>query len=424
MASDRLIRNMLFLVTFIQVALTANPFPDLSNHQLLGPVADGNLAGQLLEVLVTAMLGVYVYARRLALVLRAVTPILIAAFGWFVVSALFSVHPGLAARRLMLAAFTIFKASAFLLLPQDRYHFARLLAAAAAIVLVLCYFGVVFMPERSIHQAVDVAEPELQGNWRGFFTHKNGAGAAMVMIIFFGIYIARLYAALYGGAIMIFAFIFLIFTESKSPAMLLPAVLIVSFALNFVRNQACRIFIVLSVPLTIGMLTVGSVELDGIHAIAAKIVSDPTFTGRNVIWRFALDHIAQRPIVGYGYQAFWQTGELLNAWTYLESWGYRASDAHNGFLNMAVMTGVVGLLLSMLWIIGQPIMDQNRTPFYKLDSALNLMFLQIWLFAIYLSGFESDVFSGGSVLWFMTVVAITGFRYQSTAEYNSGDCHG
>jgi O-antigen ligase len=417
MGNDRLIRGVLFLAAFMQVALTANPFPDLSSQQPLTAAEDGHLLGQLLELAITAILGVYVYVNRLDVVLKALTPILVATFIWFFVSALLSLHPGLAARRLVLAALTIFKAAVLLLLPQDRKHFGNLVALAALMVLVLCYLGVIFMPEFSIHHANDVAEPELQGNWRGFFTHKNGAGAAMVLLVFFGIYVARSGALIAGIVISTLAGIFLIFTESKSPMMLLPLVLAVSGVLNRVHYPAVRALVIASVPLTICVMTIGSVEFDSIHAAVASVLADPTFTGRNVIWRFALDHIGQRPIVGFGYQAFWQTSELLNAWTYLESWGYRASDAHNGYLNVALTTGIVGLVLSLLWIFGQPLLDQIRTPECKRDVALNTMFLQIWLFALYLSGFESDIFSGGSIVWFMTVFAVLGFRFQSNAEY-------
>jgi hypothetical protein len=48
------------------------------------------------------------------------------------------------------------------------------------------------------------------------------------------------------------------------------------------------------------------------------------------------------------------------------------------------------------------------------------LFIQIWLFGLCLSATESELFSGGSSLWFMTVVAIIGMRYQATAEVARG----
>ena len=416
-SSDRLIRSALFLVVFLQIWLTATPFPDLSDPGLLDPISDGNFIGQVLAVLVTGLLAAFVFAHRPNLLLKAASPALIVTFLWFVCSAAVSSHAELAARRLVLAAFIIFQAAVLLLLPQERNHFARLLAAGALIVLALCYAGVIFMPELSIHQSSDVAEPEIAGDWRGFFTHKNGAGASMAILVFFGIFIGRSLNLVLGTMIVALAWGFLLFTHSKSPISLLPLVLILSFVLDRLRNPVAKFVAAIGMPIVIGILTVGSVEFDAVHALVDKLVSDSSFTGRNDIWRFTLDHIAERPVFGFGYQAFWRTSELVNSWTYLESWGYRASDAHNGFLNIAVMTGLVGLAVSMAWIFVQPFLDQLRTPRGRIDPALNMMFLQVWLFGLSVSGFESELFNGGSVVWFMMAVSIIGLHFQATTQY-------
>jgi O-antigen ligase len=415
--NDRLVRSVLFLAMFFHLWLTASPYPDLSDAKAIEAAAEGNLVGQALALFLTGSLAVFAFANRLHLVLKAVTPVLIVIFLWFACSALLSQHPALAARRLVLASFVIFQAAMFILLPQDRTHFARLLTIGALVVLVLCYAGVIFAPELSIHQNNDIAEPQLAGNWRGFFAHKNGAGASMGILIIFGIYIFRTFSGLLGSLIIALAAVFLFFTESKSPIALLPLALAFSFAFVRLRSPAAKFVTAISVPAIIATLTIGSVEFDVVKALVAKLMSDPTFTGRNDIWEFTLHHIAERPIFGFGYQAFWGTSELVSNWTFLESWGYRASDAHNGYLNIAVMTGLVGLALAMGWAFVQPFRDHVRTAVDRVDPALNMMFVQTWLFALYLSGFESELFNNGSVVWFMASASIIGLRLQATTDY-------
>jgi hypothetical protein len=73
---DRFIRGALFLATFLLVCVTATPFPDLSDPALLNGALDGNLTGQVLTVLLTGSLALFVLAKRLSLVLKAITPIL------------------------------------------------------------------------------------------------------------------------------------------------------------------------------------------------------------------------------------------------------------------------------------------------------------------------------------------------------------
>jgi O-antigen ligase len=415
--NERLVRTVLFMAIFFQLWLTASPFTDLSDPKTLMPDAEGNLISQVLAVISTGTLAGFAVAKRLHLVLKAITPILVLTFLWFGCSALLSLHTGLSARRVVLATFVIFQAAMFLLLPQDRTHFVRMLTFGSLVVLIICYAGVILAPGLSIHQATDIAEPQLAGNWRGFFAHKNGAGAGMGILVISGIYIFRTFNRALGSLIITLAAVFLFFTESKSPIMLLPLALLFSVVVMKLRSPTVKFVIAISVPVIICVLTIGSVASDAIYAVVEKLMSDPTFTGRNDIWEFALDHIAQRPFVGFGYQAFWGTSELVNSWTWTESWGYRASDAHNGYLNIAVMTGLVGLALALGWAFVQPFLDHLRTPAKTVDRALNLMFVQIWLFGLYLSGFESELFNNGSVVWFMTAAAIIGMRFQTTAEY-------
>jgi O-antigen ligase len=413
---ERLVRDGLFLATFLLTWFTVTPFPDLGEQQSLAASTGGDLLGQVAMMLLTGALAAFALVKRLWLVPRAVTLPLILIFAAFAVSALHSSYPDVAARRLLLGAFIVFQASVLLLLPCGREHFARLLTIAAIIILAACFFGVAFIPHFSIHQATDVAEPELAGDWRGFFTHKNGAGAGMVLLIFIGIFVYRTWSGFAGICIIVFAGIFLYFTHSKSPMNLLPVVLGLSYLIPRVRSPLVALALILGLPLALNLATVGSVMFSPIHDLLTHVMSDPTFTGRNVIWSFALDHVAQRPLFGFGFESFWGMPDLIADWNYLESWGYRASNAHNGYLNLAVTTGLVGLALSLWWMIAQPFADYWRGRILGTDRALTTLLLQIWLFALCLGGFESDFFAGGSALWFLTVTAIVGLRFQTLAK--------
>lgn len=413
---ERLVRNILFLATFLLTWFTASPFPDLSDPKLLEPQTSGDLLGQIWMLLITGALAAFVLLKRPPLVGRIVTVPLAATFVAFAISAALSSYPDVALRALVLAGFIIFQASTILLLPCGRKHFARLLAVAAVVILAACYIGVAFFPHYSIHQASDIAEPGLAGDWRGFFAHKNGAGAAMAVLIFVGIFVYRSCDRAVGIAIVVFAGIFLEFTHSKSPRNLLPLILVLSYLIPRLRSPFLAGGLVVLLAVTLNLLTVGSVMFSPIGDLVGAVLPDPTYTGRDVIWRFALDHVAQRPLFGFGFASFWRMPDLTAEWNYLKSWGYRASDAHNGYLNIAVTTGLVGLLLSMLWVVGQALVDYRRALLRGADQALTTLFLQIWLFGLCLGCFESVFFSGGDCVWFLIVATIVGFRFLSLAN--------
>ena len=89
----------------------------------------------------------------------------------------------------------------------------------------------------------------LAGDWRGFFTHKNGAGAGMALLIFIGIFVYRAWNRFGGIPIVVPAGIFLYFTHAKSPINLLPVVLLLSYVIPRVRSARDVLALVLGVPI-------------------------------------------------------------------------------------------------------------------------------------------------------------------------------
>jgi O-antigen ligase len=413
---DRFVRGALFLACFLLASLTASPFPDLGNPALLDPIGEGNRLGQISVIVLTMTLGVFVLTKARWVVARVLTPALVLTLAWFAVTAFASAYSDLALRRLVLAVFTIINAAALLVLPADREHFGRLLAIGALIILAISYLGVLLIPHLSIHQATDVIESALAGAWRGPFGHKNGAGAMMVMLIFIGIFVTRTVSLATGLIIIAGAAIFLPFTASKSPIGLFPFVLVLSFAVLWLRSAPARCVLVIGAVVIANLLTIGTVAIEPVGKLLAAVVSDSSYTGRDEIWQFAIDHVLKKPITGFGFQAFWGTGDLLFNWSVNESWGLRASDAHNGYLNIAVMTGLVGLALTLVWVVLQPLTDLAAARHKRFDPALTMLFVQIWIFGLLLSSVESVLFSGGDMLWLMMIVSIIGLRLQRVSQ--------
>jgi O-antigen ligase len=238
-----------------------------------------------------------------------------------------------------------------------------------------------------------------------------------VLLIFIGIFVYRAWNRLAGVLIAVLAGIFLYFTHSKSPINLLPVALLLSYLVPRQRSAFLALGLIVGVPFVLNVLSVGSVMFAPIYYLIAHLMSDPTYTGRNEIWQFALAHVAQRPLFGFGFESFWGMPDLVTDWNYLESWGYRASDAHNGYLNIAVTTGLVGLSLALWWMVAQPFADYRRALAQGgADRPLTILFLQIWIFTLCLGCYESVFFAGGSGMWFLMLAAIIGLRFQTLAK--------
>ena len=71
---------------------------------------------------------------------------------------------------------------------------------------------------------------------------------------------------------------------------------------------------------------------------------DPTLTGRTEIWAAVIPDIWQRPLVGWGYAAFWTTDNSA-AWEISNALHWWVPQAHNGVLEILLSAGLVGAIV-------------------------------------------------------------------------------
>jgi O-antigen ligase len=411
-AVDMLIRSLLFAAVFLALWISFHPFPSLEDP--LEVTEAGDIANQVgysaLFVLLAAWTLVH-HPQRLLLLVR---PVLIATLLWFALTVVLSWDPSLSARRFAFALVTLGIAGMVLLLPKNPRHFGDMMAAVTLIVLIACYLGVMFKPALAIHQASDMIEPELAGDWRGLFGHKNDASAAMVVFVFVGIFVARVRGFGVGAIILALALPFLFFTHSKTAMAAMALAYAISIVVSRVRTPAAGIIVALSVLIGLNLISIGSVYIVPIRTLVDAIMSDPTFTGRTDIWKFALDHVALRPITGYGFSTFWGTDQVFYGMAGT-TWANTASHAHNGYLDLALTIGIPGTVLVTLWLFVLPLFDYYRARPEPLSGPLQVLFLRICLFAAYESCFETMFTEVGS-LWLILFTAVFGLRYLSVSR--------
>jgi exopolysaccharide production protein ExoQ len=94
---------------------------------------------------------------------------------------------------------------------------------------------------------------------------------------------------------------------------------------------------------------------------------DATFTGRTRIWPVVRDIISTRPWLGQGWGAVWGTTPLhlqIN-----RSVGFEIAHSHNGYLDIQLQVGAVGLALLLLVILLTAV--RGAAFFLKSDSSLS-----------------------------------------------------
>lgn len=408
------IGTALFMATFLFFWVSLTPFVDLTGAAVLDPSAGNsnrlNQIASLLLFFATLAYGVTHPMRHVILQPRLLLGLL---FFWFVAVSLIGAHPMLGIKAVILAIIVTINASIYLLLPSSERHFARMLGIGTLIVLALSYYGIVFKPTLAIHQASELREPMNAGLWRGHFPHKNSAAAAMVVAAFLGLFVWSVWSRLAGAAIVVLAFVFLLHTGGKTSTAMLPAILLVAFV--FERFRFLRIPIVVGGLVLFNVLAVGAAAFRPLGDFIASLGIDATFTNRADIWRFAFSQLAERPLTGYGVKAFWQTSELVHSGGTIETWAVAAANGHNSYLDIALMTGIPGLILTLIWLVALPLRRIARLDPQTERAPLTRLYTRIWLYALFNACLESLFFEGGNMLWFTLLVALYGFTLQGSA---------
>lgn len=412
-------RCLVAVASLLLVMVTLDPFPDLRNPDVT-TIVGGRMAVTYVSWGLLAAVAVLFAARTDAPALKTlVTPLHLCLVGWLLINIVLSESRGVSMQRFVLLVSMTSLAVLLPLLPPTQRSFNLCLGAAALVLLALCYLGVLLAPQYSIHTALDVTEPQLAGDWRGSFGHKNIASPVMTILVYVGIYLSAVGSFVMGPVIAVLAGLFLIFTGGKTSSVLCLAVYVLA-SLVYVTPSLWLKRIICFVPLiAMNLLTVGSVLSAGLGAMTRLLPLDPTFTGRSAIWEFALAAVAEKPIVGHGYAAFWDDVTARQTAQGAE-WATSAAHSHNSYLDLAVSIGLPGLLLVIMVFVLAPLGNFQSAQAHSRSGALAKLFLTVWLFGLYYGTTETFLLELQNPIWFMFALAAAGLhflaRFQCVAQ--------
>ncbi|KSV66259.1 exopolysaccharide biosynthesis protein [Sinorhizobium sp. Sb3] len=408
------IGTVLFMATFLFFWITTTPFIDLTGAAVLDPSAgNSNRLNQIVSLALFAGMFAYGLAHPMRRIILQPRPLLAVLYIWFLFVSAISAYPMFGVKGTVLAVMVTINASIYLLLPASERHFAKMLGIGTLFMLSVAYYGILFKPTLAIHQASELREPMNAGLWRGHFPHKNSAAAAMVIAAFFGLFVMNVWSRLAGLVIVVLSFNFLLHTGGKTSTAMLPAIVLLAWV--FERLRYLRIPIVIGGVGLFNLFAVGSAVFKPLSDFVTELGIDATFTNRADIWRFAFTALAEQPITGYGFKAFWQTSELVNSGGSIETWAVAAANGHNSYLDIALTTGFPGLLLTVIWLLVLPLRNIARLAPAVEHSHLTRLYIRVWLYTIFNAGLESLFFEGGNLLWFTFLFSLYGLHLQSRA---------
>lgn len=306
---------------------------------------------------------------------------------------------------LQTSLFGVYLASRFSLKEQ-----VRIVAWALGIAAVFSLLYTLGAPGAGIEQGVH------SGSWRGPLMHKNMFARLMVVSAVPPLLVAmstRKYSYFW-WAVFAFTIGMIILSTSKT-ALVILLTLIVLVPLY----RALRWSDSLAIPFFITIILIGGSVATWVvgnwENFLFSLGRDPTLSGRTYIWEAVTDKIWERPWLGYGYQAFWiEGGESSYVWRAVR---YKVYQAHNGFLNLGVELGLLGLLFFGLSILFTYIRAINWARFGKTSESL-------WpiIYATFLPMYnytESTIVEQNSLYWVLFVAISLSLKRVSIANIRS-----
>lgn len=111
----------------------------------------------------------------------------------------------------------------------------------------------------------------------------------------------------------------------------------------FLRSRPSMIYLLITAMVGV---TFFALFMDPGGSLVETLGKDPTLTGRTAIWNLVLE-LHTNPLLGTGYESFWLGSRLQHVWDVYPG----IQEAHNGYLEVYLNLGCCGLALLLFIIV-------------------------------------------------------------------------
>ncbi len=276
-------------------------------------------------------------------------------------------------------------------------RFVTLLAIAAGIAAVFSLAVIFAVPGYGRMQV------DYPGAWQGIFGDKNRLGQFMALGVLAFIPLVR---ELRGGrrvaAFAGFAACALVLLGSQSLTAALVAVLCSLLVLTLYAGSANRAAFVAFATVAIVAASFGTAMAFNVNldAVAGAFGRDATLTGRTGVWPYVLGAIADHPYLGFGYASFWRPDGAFVQYIPTDL-GWRPYHAHDGFLELTLDVGVIGLVIFAALLVLALVRALRRL--HDTDAAFAPLPLAILVYYIAVNVTESAIAKYNELNWIVFV---------------------
>jgi len=178
------------------------------------------------------------------------------------------------------------------------------------------------------------------------------------------------------------------------------------------------VLLMVMVPACFCLYLILSFGFDMNGQMAGAIGKDPTLTDRTAIWTVLLS-MHTDPLLGTGYESFWLGPRL--EWFWLNSGLGHLNEAHNGYLEVYLNLGLIGLFFLGAFVIASyRTVCRRLRPFSRLTSLTLALWIVMLFYCVTEAGFRTGLMWLIFLLGGMAVPVRAADRVSSVAMVDSG----
>ena len=308
-------------------------FDRLAYGEWEGKAGDKITTGLNLLLIVTTVL-LFFWAFRKTGRISTGAALLLAAVGYLLFSTLWSIDPQTTIRRGMLYLFSVVGAIG-VAGAMDADELMEVLGLTCGITALASVLLLVLSPSNATIVMGDSAD------FRGIFPHKNILGQAMVAGALASLHGIRVGGRKRARKVVTLILCTVVGVLSKSATSFMTIFTFCSLdgiIMLYRKGGGARMMSIAAMVILLPALGYGALFPDLILEMIGK---DPTLTGRTDLWAYVIADIAKKPVLGWGYSAFWSPNDpaAVEISTILL---WYVPQAHNGLLEMLLNAGMVG----------------------------------------------------------------------------------
>ncbi len=260
--------------------------------------------------------------------------------------------------------------------------------------------------------------PTFLGAWRGIFWHRNHLGS--LAAFFSAIFLLKAWAARKQlvwviGSLVLFLLALILVIGSRSATgivifIVLNGLVLLAFTWLQYKSRLEKKHYFIIGGIAILVIVFFSFNLNIVFSLLNR---SSTLTGRTPVWSDLITRVwVQKPVLGFGFGALWNNEAFRVDLQTRHGWPYQVYFADNGFLDILLNTGIIGLISFLLFFITTGY--RAISTFIKKAGVLSLLPVVLFSYVTIANISYSFLFEVDQFVWMLLILAaILSFKLES-----------